>query len=781
MKSLATLIGILWIGLGLAFLPESKNEDSTTPAESEPSRIADSANQDQNKIPAEPKDSPKKEQKDNIVSDQSTKGLAGIIRLSKSGVGESVLLSFAKNTEYSAPLNAGDILYLSEMDVSETIIALAIDTAKLQHKIISQLEDLSLNISEAQKTTSTNPGEIGSQNRDKTEGPQPDTIEQDKSDSTNKVAAKTSGEAINPHNTTNNFHESDESYAVVHATPENVVEEVVVEEPAYTENERVSVWREELTPHGEWIQTAEYGLCWRPHLVRVDSGWRPYYTSGRWIYSDHGWYWKSGYTWGHVVFHHGRWWDHPRHGWLWYPDVVWAPSWVSFRSYDAYCGWAPLPPRAVFRRDHGFFYRGRHVGVSFGFGLGSSDFIFVSYNRFTDPYFHRHLLLGPSYYHAFHQSTVINNYNVHVDNMTVINNGIPVSEVEGKSQTKVERVAIRKSTSKLANNKRDAIDRTGKVPTIYREDREQIIAKSHGKSPAAARSGANGPGRIPTNSRASYNSLASGQELGTSGIINKSSNAKRPSNDSSSKLATSRTVPTGNNSRKRQIANNRNISSLPRSQATITTRPSNQSRSSRSVLGTKNVYTSGSGSNSRSVTNALTPKKKVGTRNTGYSPKTIPSNRIWSSPSRRASNSNLNTSKYQRTPAKKNNSVATPRTSTSTKSSSKRIISNIRTSPSRISSPSTSARTPIRNFNGGGTITSKRTTSPSIRSNSSYQTSPSKVRSLPSTSLRSTQSRTSSAPSVRSSSSSSSSTRSAPKVISGSTSSSRSSSLPSKP
>lgn len=795
MKSLATLIGILWIGLGLAFLPESQNQSSnsnqsTTEPPPEKSTVAKGG--DDNDKPEEKAEF--EELTEPSPADEPTNGLAGIIKLKDSGVSNSVLSSFAKNTEYDAPLNAGDILYLNEMGISEEVITLAMDTAKSQHKILSELEDISQPIPQ-----NTNPEIV--QKTNSADIVKTDVAPSEHSGSVQNVESvqevtQTATEIIVEDNTTNHFQESGESYAVVHATPETVVEEVIVEEPVYTENERVTVWRDELSPHGEWIQTAEYGLCWRPHLVRADNHWRPYYTSGRWIYSDLGWYWKSGYAWGHVVFHHGRWWRHRSHGWLWYPDVVWAPSWVSFRSFDAYCGWAPLPPRAVFRRGHGFFYRGRHVGVGFGFGLGSSDFIFVSYNRFTDPYFHRHRLHGPAYYHAYHHSTVINNYNVHVDNVTVINNGVPVAEVEGKGRTKVERVAIRKSTDKLRKEKRDVIDRTGKVPTIYREDRERIIAKAQRKTPTLARSLNSGPGRIPTTSSSGRTSLASGQELGTTGIINRSSSNKGPSNPSQAKRVSSR-PETRSNKNGNSVARSSSGSMLPGARSSVS-KDSSATNSSKTVLGTKKIYTPGSNSASRSVTSYLPSNKRVGTRTTTSTPRTIPSSRIWSSPSRQngttsnisRSSSNSNSSRFTPTPRQKNTVSSTQRNYSSSKTTSPRVISNVQSSPSRVTSQS---RTPVRTINRGSTLPSIRSSSPTFRSRSSSQTRPStrsssprssSVRSLPSTSVRSTPSARTpvrSAPTIRSSSSSSSSSRSTPRVISGTTSSSRSSSLPTKP
>jgi hypothetical protein len=44
------------------------------------------------------------------------------------------------------------------------------------------------------------------------------------------------------------------------------------------------------------------------------------------------------------------------YGWIWIPDYEWAPAWVEWRYDDAYIGWAPLPPYAVFSIHIGIHY-----------------------------------------------------------------------------------------------------------------------------------------------------------------------------------------------------------------------------------------------------------------------------------------------------------------------------------------------------------------------------------------------------------------------------------------
>jgi len=100
-----------------------------------------------------------------------------------------------------------------------------------------------------------------------------------------------------------------------------------------------------LSPFGFWVRRSPYGYVWIPHSTAY--GWRPY-TSGRWLWTDHGWTWVSGYEWGQVCFHYGRWgWDAAL-GWYWVPGFRWGPSWVAWRYGPGHIGWAPLPPDVRF-------------------------------------------------------------------------------------------------------------------------------------------------------------------------------------------------------------------------------------------------------------------------------------------------------------------------------------------------------------------------------------------------------------------------------------------------
>ncbi len=209
------------------------------------------------------------------------------------------------------------------------------------------------------------------------------------------------------------------------APPPTVVEDDSAIAAPTTEVD-VNYFNTTLTPYGSWVVVEGYGRCWRPTTVIYDAGWQPYCDRGHWVYSNFGWYWDSDYSWG-VTFHYGRWFHHDRFGWCWWPDTTWAPSWVTWRQSDAYCGWAPLPPFAEYRPGVGFFYRGANVAVGFDFGIDANFFTFVPAGNFCDRRL-RPFRADPGHAREiFRQTAVINNF--HDDHHFIINGGIPVDRI----------------------------------------------------------------------------------------------------------------------------------------------------------------------------------------------------------------------------------------------------------------------------------------------------------------------------------------------------------------
>ena len=200
-------------------------------------------------------------------------------------------------------------------------------------------------------------------------------------------------------------------------------------------------FHEQLEPYGAWVHVSDYGWCWRPTVAIRNPGWRPYCDNGRWVYSDCGWYWNSYYSWGWAPFHYGRWALHGSYGWVWSPGTVWGPSWVTWRTTDAYCGWAPLPPAAHYHSGIGFTYQSNRVSVGFGFGLGHAHYAFVSKRHFREDHVGRHGIKLESARDVYQNSTIINNYNV-VNNNQVINEGISVEQLNIQNREELKPVRL---------------------------------------------------------------------------------------------------------------------------------------------------------------------------------------------------------------------------------------------------------------------------------------------------------------------------------------------------
>src|SRR4051812_36518715 len=137
--------------------------------------------------------------------------------------------------------------------------------------------------------------------------------------------------------------------------------EVVIDRPTEVV---VTTFRDDLAPHGTWVDIAGYGRCWQPRVAR---GWRPY-TAGRWEWTNAGWSWESEEPWGMQTYHYGRWFVDGRHGWVWLPGTVYAPAWVAWRSGGGYVGWAPLGPDVSEAEIHVTEYHTRNIpAINFTF------------------------------------------------------------------------------------------------------------------------------------------------------------------------------------------------------------------------------------------------------------------------------------------------------------------------------------------------------------------------------------------------------------------------------
>jgi hypothetical protein len=219
--------------------------------------------------------------------------------------------------------------------------------------------------------------------------------------------------------------------------------------PAPDQPVTVNYFYDTLAPYGSWVVVGGYGRCWRPTVCVYNSSWQPYCDNGHWVYSDCGWYWASDYAWG-ATFHYGRWFRDVSFGWCWYPDMVWAPSWVTWRYSNNYCGWAPLPPGAAYRAGVGIVYNGGNVSVGFNFGLGVNCFTFVPTADFCNRHPRNYRVAPGQLTQVYNNTTVINNYNI--NNRTIVNHGIAVENIAAATRTTIRPVPVHQINNPVVHN-----------------------------------------------------------------------------------------------------------------------------------------------------------------------------------------------------------------------------------------------------------------------------------------------------------------------------------------
>jgi len=300
-----------------------------------------------------------------------TSPLGQVIHLVQSGIDESIVQSYITNSRGTFNLDSDRIIYLTDLGVPTSLMTLMMQRDQaIQQQIAS---------SQAAQPTQSEPATV------------PAT-----SDSTASYASDPPPDGTDPN-------------------AQSVPPEVTVD-----------YFNDNLSPYGTWVDVDGYGRCWRPTVVVYNHDWQPYGDHGRWINTDCGWYWQSGYAWN-STFHYGRWFRDASYGWCWWPDTVWAPSWVTWRYTDDACGWAPLPPFTVYRPGVGFMYRGNGISVGFDFGLNADSFIFVGNDHFYDPHPGHFRYPRPRIGELYGRSTVLNNLNLHEENghHMVFNGGVP--------------------------------------------------------------------------------------------------------------------------------------------------------------------------------------------------------------------------------------------------------------------------------------------------------------------------------------------------------------------
>jgi hypothetical protein len=234
----------------------------------------------------------------------------------------------------------------------------------------------------------------------------------------------------------------------------------------------VDLFRQELSPYGDWFSHERYGEVWRPTHVR--HGWRPYYDDGHWAYSDdYGWMWISDEPWGWAAFHYGRWAYTRDYGWIWVPGRQWGPAWVTFRSGQDSIGWAPLPPEADWDPSYGLrssdddYYD--YYYEDDGFGLAEVIWSFVRPEGFLEPNFYRYTYDRRDYPRIIHRTKNITN--ITVINNRVVNRSVEINNIERVTRKKVRRVRVEEA------DRPDRVSKKGDTIVVYKP----VVVEKEGK------------------------------------------------------------------------------------------------------------------------------------------------------------------------------------------------------------------------------------------------------------------------------------------------------------
>jgi hypothetical protein len=235
--------------------------------------------------------------------------------------------------------------------------------------------------------------------------------------------------------------------AAMTAPPEEMIQPppAAMTDPVPVENPQDSYFYDDLAPYGSWVQVVDIGWCWQPMVSSVDTGWMPYRDRGHWVFTDEGWYWASDYSWGWAAFHYGRWSHHDQYGWVWAPGSVWSPAWVAWRHSDAYAGWAPLPPHALFQPGIGVFTGQGLAGFDAGFGLSASAYTFVTFDHFLSPRLSGFAVPAAQVPGLHKVTTPVNNYSI--KGHRVIDAGISPDRIAAATKTPVRTFALQEALS----------------------------------------------------------------------------------------------------------------------------------------------------------------------------------------------------------------------------------------------------------------------------------------------------------------------------------------------
>jgi hypothetical protein len=162
---------------------------------------------------------------------------------------------------------------------------------------------------------------------------------------------------------------------------------------------------QDLDANGTWQNNPQYGEVWVPRAT--PAGWAPYHD-GHWVWqAPWGWTWVDDQPWGFAPYHYGRWAQLDDGSWAWVPGPVeadappvYAPALVAFVGDDE--GGGGVPDWGVNLAIGGIVA----AGVAW-FPLGPGEP--------WHPHWGAHDHWSTAYYERVNRTTIINNYNRHVD------------------------------------------------------------------------------------------------------------------------------------------------------------------------------------------------------------------------------------------------------------------------------------------------------------------------------------------------------------------------------
>lgn len=440
---------------------------------------------------------------------QVTPALAEVIKLIQAGVGEDVLMTYITNSAEVFSISSNEILYLHDLGAPPTVITTLIQTDIVRKQAAGTAKPLPPGLALTTPATNIFAPKAGIQ---------PVSTAQDQASAEPGVETVSTAPSALP---------------ATEGEPPVVYAPEVPQQPA-----NISYFYTELAPYGSWVDVPGYGHCWRPTVAVWNSSWRPYGDGGRWLWSDHGWYWYSDYSWGWAPFHYGRWSCPAGVGWVWTPDTCWGPAWVSWRYSRNHCGWAPLPPAAHFVVGHGFYHNNLSVGVSFDFGLSDHHYVFVPTSRFCDRSPVQHRLTARHANTVFKESTVVNNY-VSVNKSKVVNEGVGFDRVRSATRGNIRQVALKDTTEiRGTNTRRETLAPDGTTLTVARP-----APSAPTVSPSVRNGSASSPNRPRTqrDSRATPGVVSSG-----SGLVSGTTSTERSARTAAITPPANSTIPSGN-------------------------------------------------------------------------------------------------------------------------------------------------------------------------------------------------------------------------------------------